>query len=209
MTYRRGVNTLAAALLVVTVAGFIAGPASANLSGCSNCITAGDIAAGAVRASELNDDLDNSITANDLAAGSVRKSELATGSVGSLEIIDGSVRASDLGVDVYTQEEFDAYSGDHLEASARVDQNGNLLASQGRHPFTAADVSYDATGGRYVFLLEGDVDHMAASVTPQCSTATSWYVETENAATGPGKIYVYLRSATGPVQCSFNLVVVN
>lgn len=69
------------------IAGVTVTQAVANLPDCSNCIESSDIAAGAVRASELNNDLDDSITANDLAASAVGKTELAANAVGTSELL--------------------------------------------------------------------------------------------------------------------------
>lgn len=74
--------SLAVAAIGVVFVASMGSVAVANLPSCSNCIESGDIASGAVKASELNNDLDDSITANDLASGSVGASEILNGSVG-------------------------------------------------------------------------------------------------------------------------------
>jgi hypothetical protein len=77
---------------------------SADLE-CPGCVEAGEIAAGAVGTSEVEDD---SLTEFDLANDSVGASEIAAGAVGTSEVENESLTAFDLATDSVTANEISA-----------------------------------------------------------------------------------------------------
>ena len=203
MERRRAALSIIATLLVAgLITGIAGGPAMADLPSCTNCIEAGDIASGAVRASELGNDLDDTVDRNDIA----------TGGVGSAEILNGSVGGADLAFNPATQNELDQVEGLVYNAtvftSLRVAANGDELGNFGFiRDFTT---SYDGDNDRYelVTASQDSLNLLGIAVTPMCSTADSWYVETPETSTDVwDTIYVYLLDdANAATTCEFGLI---